>query len=94
MGLFDIFKMQKKSIEYTFVLKENVYMYNHLMTCTDNENVYEAICEDAPTKERTLIFWIDDFDLPEHKKEKFTNELKNWCSMKGFHCMIHQGHGR
>lgn len=76
-------------MEFTF--KEHIHMYHHLMTCTDNGNIYEAICEDAPAKERTLLFWLGEFKLPENRKETFISELTKWCSVHGYSCTIYQG---
>ncbi len=77
-----------------FSPQKHIHMYNHLMICTDNENVYEAICESAPTKEPTLLFWLDDFKLPDNRRETFIEELENWCSTHEYLCTIYDGKGR
>lgn len=40
---------------YTFTIKKNVYMYNHLLIASDGQNDYEAIVESAPMKKEAII---------------------------------------
>ena len=51
-------------------------MYNHLLTVKDGERRYEAICESAPTREETIIFWPDDLGLPPEEREIFVKDLR------------------
>ncbi|ADZ83672.1 hypothetical protein [Cellulosilyticum lentocellum] len=81
-------------MKYKFSLTRNVYMYNHLLICTDEHNRYEAICESAPTKEETIIFWPDDFGVPSEDLENFIIELQEWAISQGFHYSIQSGKGR
>lgn len=50
---------------YTFSLKKNVHMYNHLLTISDGMNTYEAIVETMPIKQETVAIWLEDFQFPE-----------------------------
>lgn len=81
-------------MKYEFSLTKYIFMYNHLLTCTDGQNKYEAICESAPIKEETLIFWPDDFGIPTEDKELFVKELKIWATSQGFRYIINSGNGR
>ncbi len=81
-------------MKYQFELQKNIFMYNHLLICTDGQNKYKAICESAPTKEETILFWLDDFGFSAEDKEIFINELKEWSKSQGFHCVINKGKGR
>lgn len=69
-------------------------MYNHLIICTCGENKYEAICESAPTKEETILFWPDDFALPIEEKDAMLRDLVEWADSQPFKYVIHQGKGR
>lgn len=51
-------------LKYEFTLIKNIHMYNHLLICTDGEKEYRAICESAPEREPTVIFWPDDLGIP------------------------------
>lgn len=81
-------------MKYTFSLKRNIHMYNHLIICTCGQRKYKAICESAPTKEDTIIFWPDDFGLPLEEKEAVLNDLIEWSASQEFKCIINQGKGR
>lgn len=81
-------------MKYEFSLAKYIFMYNHLLTCTDGKNEYKAICESAPAKEETLIFWPDDFGIPLEDKELFVEELKTWATSVGFKYIINPGKGR
>lgn len=81
-------------MKFEFYLEKYVYMYNHRLVCTDGENRYEALCESAPSAEKTLLFWPDDFGLPPEDRDVFIEELKEWSKTQGFRCIIHEGKGR
>ncbi len=81
-------------MEYKFTLQKNIHMYNHLITCTDGCNIYQAICESAPEREKTLIFWPEDFGLPPRETETLEKQLRRWAEDNGFACIIHKGKGR
>lgn len=78
-------------MKYNFLLKRNIHMYNHLVICTYGSNKYEAICESAPTKEETILFWPDDFRLPAEDRDVMIKDLIEWSESQGFKCIIHQG---
>jgi hypothetical protein len=81
-------------MKYKFLLKRNIHMYCHLLMCTCGQNNYEAICESAPTKEETIIFWPDDLGLPPDEKDAMISDLIKWSENQGFKCIINQGKGR
>jgi len=81
-------------MKYEFSFTKHIFMYNHLLTCTDGKNEYTAICESAPVKEETLVFYPDDFGIPPEDKELFVEELKIWAKSHGFKYIINQGKGR
>ena len=81
-------------MKYTFHLERNIFMYNHKITCTCDGRTYECICESAPRKEETIIFWPDDFQLPDDEKEIVIRELIIWSKKQGFECIVQQGRGR
>lgn len=81
-------------VKYDFSLQMNVFMYNHLITCSDGVNKYSCICESSPTKNKTIIFWPLDFGLDEEETRIVTEELKFWCTSESFECQINSGHGR
>ena len=81
-------------MKYNFSLKRNVHMYCHLIVCTCGQNKYEAICESAPTKEETIIFWPDDFGVPFNEEDAMINDLTKWSESQGFQHIINQGKGR
>lgn len=49
---------------YTFKLEKNIFMYNHLLITTNEQKSYKAIIESAPTKDKTMVIWLEDFNLP------------------------------
>lgn len=87
-------RIGEKAMRYQFTLIKNIHMYNHLMQCTDGQNTYSAICESAPTKDPTIIFWPDDFHIPQEDKEIFVSELKLWAFSQKLSCIINSGKGR
>jgi hypothetical protein len=95
MALFNkLFRVQKSKMKYSFSIEWNIHMYNHRITYTCGQNKYVAICESAPTKEKTIIFWPDDFGLPLEEKEAMINNLIEWSKLQGFKCIIGQGKSR
>lgn len=81
-------------LKYEFTLIKNIHMYNHLLICTDGEKEYRAICESAPEREPTVIFWPDDLGIPPGEKETLVKDLREWASSQGFRCIIQDGRGR
>ena len=69
-------------------------MYCHLLVCTCGESKYETICESAPTKEETILFWPDDLGVPLDEKEAMVNDLVQWAESQSFKYIIHPGKGR
>jgi len=65
-----------------------------LSVSKSGQSKYEAICESAPTKEDTIIFWPDDFGLPLEEKQVVLNDLIEWSASQGFKCIMYQGKGR
>ncbi len=66
---------------YMFELKTE-FMYNQRLKIMDGANIYEAITEFAPEKERTLLVWLDDFHIPLYKIALVKKELNAWLSEK------------
>lgn len=81
-------------MKYTFTLTKNIFMYNHLLKCSDGKNTYEAICESAPFKDDTMIYWPDDFNIPLCDNDIFIEELKEWSIKQGYKYIINEGKGR
>jgi hypothetical protein len=69
-------------------------MYNHLLICTCGKRQYEAICESAPTKEETILFWPDDLGLPFDEKEAMLHDLIEWADSQDFKYIVYKGKGR
>lgn len=51
-------------MEYTFTIRKNIFMYNHLLIVSNGKENYEAIVDDAPRKEKAIIIWLEDFGFP------------------------------
>ena len=51
-------------MKYTFSIKRNIHMYNHLLTVSDGQMCYEAIVESAPLERETMVIWLEDFGFP------------------------------
>ena len=81
-------------MKYSFELKKNIHMYNHLLICSDGQNRYETICESAPTPEKTIIFWPDELGLTPEERRIFAEELEQWSATQGFRCIFYEGRGR
>ena len=79
---------------YTFSLKKNVHMYNHLLTISDGKNTYEAIVETMPTKEEAVAVWLEDFQFPEETAQIIKTEMAKWFSSQNIRCVFQKGRGR
>jgi len=77
-------------MNYNFEIAR-VYMYCSKLTITDGINTYEAVIEDAPEKNNTLLIWLDDFGIPENKIERVKTELVRWCEESGYKCIFNDG---
>lgn len=66
-------------------------MYNHEIICIYGTELYKAICESAPTKEDTILFWPDDFGLPTNQTEDLIKDLKEWAEEQSFNYIIYHG---
>jgi hypothetical protein len=66
---------------YKFELK-TAFMYNQDLKIIDGINIYEAIAEFSPRKEKTLLVWLDDFNIPSNKIDSIKDELELWLSSK------------
>ncbi len=75
---------------YMFELKTE-FMYNQRLKIIDETNIYEAIAEFAPKKERTLLIWLEDFHIPSDKIPLIKKELNAWLSEKGIHVIFKSG---
>lgn len=89
-----LFKNRKNKMKYTFSIEWNIHMYNHQITCTHGQDKYVAICESAPSNEKTILFWPDDFGLPFEEKDAMINDLREWSESQGFKIIIYQGKSR
>ena len=78
---------------YKFTLK-NVFMYNYVLTVSDEQHSYEAIVEYAPTKEKTILIWLDDFDFPEDEIDAVKSEVTAWFAGQNTKCIFYPGKGR
>lgn len=47
-----------------FFSLEHDHTYNYILVCQIDKNEYSAMCEFAPTKEKSLLIWVEDFDFP------------------------------
>ena len=79
---------------YTFSIKKNIYMYNHLMMINDGHHQYEAIVESAPTKKDTLIIWLEDFGCDTNDIEIIKTEMEKWLKAQHITCIFNHGKGR
>ena len=66
-------------------------MYNHIITCTHDQNEYEAICESSPYGNNEILFWPTEFGLPNEEKEILEKELAEWAKSQGIRPLIIQG---
>ena len=81
-------------MKYTFSLRRNVFMYNHVLTITDGSSYWEAIIESYPGKDRTLLIWLQDFGFPESETEAIKAEMTQWFAQQNETCLFYAGKGR
>ncbi|NBK94399.1 hypothetical protein D5278_21115 [bacterium 1XD21-13] len=79
---------------YTFKLEKNIFMYNHLLTITKGQKNYKAIIESAPTKEKTMVIWLDDFKFPLEDVDIIKSEIIKWFAEQNVKCIFYEGKGR
>lgn len=79
------------SMKYEFKLVRNVHMYNHGLKCKYGEELYQTICESAPTKEEVILFWPDDFGLNRESTDKLIIDLLDWANQQDFFYKIYRG---
>ena len=75
---------------YIFELKTEL-MYNQCLRIADGINIYEAIVEFAPEKERSLLVWLDDFHIPSNRIAAVKKELIAWLSENEIHVIFKSG---
>lgn len=78
-------------MKYKFSLQKNVFMYNHEITCIYGTETFRTICESAPTKEKTILLWPDDFGLSTNQTEDLIIDLIEWAEKQKFNYIIHRG---
>lgn len=81
-------------MSYTFKIRRNVFMYNHVLTVSDEQKNYEAIIESAPTREETMVIWLDDFDFSKNEVEIVREEMIKWFATQNIKCIFYEGKGR
>ncbi len=81
-------------MEYTFTIKKNIFMYNHLLIVSDGKKNYEAIVESAPIKEETIIVWLEDFAFPEDEVEIVKDAMFKWFAKQNIAIIFNPGKGR
>ena len=79
---------------YTFKLKKNIFMYNHLLIISNEQKSYEAIIESAVTKEETMLIWLEDFNLPLDDVDAVKGEITKWFAAQNIKCIFYNGKGR
>ena len=78
-------------MKYKFSLEKYIHMYNHEIICTYGTEKYMSICESAPKKKETIIFWPDDFGLSQNRTEDLIKDLKEWAEDQSFDYIIQRG---
>ncbi|MDE6675653.1 MAG: hypothetical protein K2K19_12740 [Acetatifactor sp.] len=81
-------------MSYTFKLKKNIFMYNHLLIISNEQKSYEAIIESAVTKEETMLIWLEDFNLPLDDVDTVKGEITKWFAAQNIKCIFYNGKGR
>lgn len=81
-------------MRYTFAMKRNIHMYNHLLTVSDGQSKYEAIVESAPLKRKTVIIWLEDFGFTAEELDSIKAEMTEWSSAQNTACIFNRGKGR
>ncbi len=86
--------MEVIQVEYTFTIKKNIFMHNHLLIVSDGKKNYEAIVESAPRKEETIIVWLEDFAFPENQVEIVKDAMINWFATQNIATIFNSRKGR
>ena len=81
-------------MKYTFSIKRNIPMYNHLLTVSDGQMRYEAVVESAPLERETIIVWLGDFSFPVAELDVIKEEMTAWFLSQGIACIFNAGKGR
>ncbi|MDE6625869.1 MAG: hypothetical protein K2K56_05825 [Lachnospiraceae bacterium] len=81
-------------MSYTFKLKKNIFMYNHLLIVTNEQKSYKAIIESAATKEKTMIIYLGDFNPPLDDVDTVKDEITKWFAAQNIKCIFYDGKGR
>ena len=58
--------------------------------CTYGDEKYKAICESAPKKDETIIFWPDDFGLSSNRTDELIKDLKEWAEDQNINYIIYR----
>ncbi len=92
MKLEELSKESNESKSSTYVIEmKNVHMYCYNLTIKDDKNTYEAIIEAAPTKQKTMIIWLEDFNLPKNEIDSIKKEIENFFVLKDTICIFESG---
>ncbi len=78
-------------MELEIYIEWNVHMYNHMLHCEIDGVSYEAICESAPTKIKTIIFWPIELKIPDSKYKYFIDLFNVWVEKQPFESLIREG---
>lgn len=78
---------------YKFTLK-NILMYNYKLVVSNEQHRYEAVVESAPTKEKTMLIWLGDFNFPEEEVDIIKTELTSWFAKQNTKCIFYPDKGR
>lgn len=81
-------------MSYTFSLEKNIFMYNHLLVVSNEQKCYKAIIESAPTKEETMLIWLEDFNPPLDDADIVKIEITKWFAEQKIKCIFYDGKGR
>ena len=81
-------------MEYTFKIRKNIFMYNHLLIVSNGQKNYEAIVEDAPREEKTILIWLDDFGFPKDEVGIIKDNMVKWFASQNIGCVFNEGKGR
>lgn len=81
-------------MKYTFSIKRNIHMYNHLLTVSDEQMRYEAIVESVPLERETMVIWLENFSFPAAELDAIKEEMTVWFLSQGIACIFNAGKGR
>lgn len=81
-------------MEYKFEIEWHVHMYCHIIRCTYKGETFKAVCESAPRKEKTILFWPEDFGMPKEQTIEITEALIKWADNQPFKYIIREVKGR